>query len=53
MEFYQINLEYLEKFDVHDKVPFEELSNSVKSDIYLALKFFFSSNKKIFEEKID
>ena len=53
MEFYKINLEYLEKFDVHDKVPFTELSKDVKWKIYEALKFFYASHRKIFQEKFD
>ena len=50
MEFYQNNLKYLEKFDVHDKVPFDELSKSVKYNISMALKYFFTSSKKLFEK---
>ena len=53
MEFYKINLEYLEKFDVHDKVPFTELSKDVKWNIREALKFFYASHRKIFREKFD
>ena len=51
VEFYQISLKYLEKFDVHYKVPFDELSKSVKFNISMALKYFFTSNKKLFEKK--